>query len=451
MHAIKFLGAAGMVTGSNYRLTSDSGQQILLDMGMFQGVPQESAWNYQALQFDPRQISHAILTHAHLDHCGRLPVLTKNGFSGQIFMTAATHDLAELSLYDTAKVNADNGAQALFAEGDVKKCVSQMRVVDYHQEFSVGDFKVKFFDAGHLLGSTSVEIVDTKATGPFKKIVFSGDLGNSPQYIIRPTEFLSDADVVVMESTYGDKTHPADNPLKTIAAEINAVEHTGGTLLIPAFALERTQDILLMLGELLKTGMISRKTSYFLDSPMAIRATQVYREHPELFNTQTQEQFKHEDPFTFDGLDVVEDFRFSKKIKRIRGPKVIIAGSGMMTGGRILSHAKEFLPFKTTRLLLVGYQGEETLGRDILEGAPSVQIDKKTVPVRATISETESLSSHADQPRLIKWLSHIQGIKKVFLTHGDELPRQTLSQKIYSDLSLQNITLPKMNEEVALV
>lgn len=450
MKSIKFLGAAGMVTGSNYRLTSDSGQELLIDMGMFQGVSAETAWNFKPLEFDPKNLVGVILTHAHLDHSGRLPLLTMNGFRGQVWMTPPTYDLIELSLYDTAKIAADNPSQALFAEGDVRNFLRQARTVPYHQEFTVGDFKVFFRDAGHLLGSTSVEIIDTSATGELKKIVFSGDLGNTPQLIIRPTEKIASADVVVMESTYGDKSHPDQNPLDVLASEINTVEHTGGTLLIPAFALERTQDILVLIRQLRADGRIDHRTPFFLDSPMAIKATAFYRLYPDLFNKEALEKFKHEDIFNFEALEVVEDFRFSKKIKKFKGAKVIIAGSGMMTGGRILSHAKEFLPQKNTRLLLVGYQGEETLGREILEGAHSVQIDKLTVKIRAHINETQSLSSHADQPRLLNWLGNIRGVKKVFLTHGDEIPRQVLGEKIKSEIDISQIHLPKMNEEVTL-
>lgn len=439
-----------MVTGSCYLLTSDSGQEILIDMGMFQGVAEETAWNWQPLQFNPGSLVGMLLTHAHLDHCGRMPLLLKNGFNGNIYATAATRDLAEISLLDTAKVARDNPKQALFAEGDVRNIINLIQTVNYHQEFVVGDFRAIYYDAGHLLGSASIVITDTSASGDFKKIVFSGDLGNTPQYIIRPTEKIPDADVVVMESTYGDSTHPSDNPLNILTAEINAVEKTGGTLLIPAFALERTQDILLMIAELLKDDQISPKTAFFLDSPMAIRATDVYRKYPNLFNTATAEQFKHEDPFTFPGLEVVEDYKFSTKIKRVRGPKVIISGSGMMTGGRILAHAKEFLPQKNTRLLLVGYQGEETMGRAILEGATRVEIDKHFVPIRAHISETEALSSHADQPRLLDWLGNIAGVKKIFLTHGDETPRQVLGEKIKSDMGISDVLLPKMNEQMIL-
>ncbi len=444
MKQIKFLGAAGMVTGSSYKLTSDTGQEILIDMGMFQGLKEETAWNFQPLQFDPRNLTDVILTHAHLDHCGRLPLLWKHGFRGRIHMTPPTLDLATLVLNDTAKIASENPQTALFTDRDVRECLNQTHLVNYHQDFKLGDFNIKFIDAGHLLGSASLEITDSK------KFIFSGDLGNSPQLIIKPTEFFDSADYVVMESTYGNKTHPNDHPMDIIGNEINSVEKTGGTLLIPAFALERTQDILVLIKQLKTSGRINPRTPIFLDSPMGIKATQIYLDYADFWNPTAKEDFNHSVPFDFDGLEVVEEHRFSAKIKKIKGPKVIIAGSGMMTGGRILSHAKEFLSQKNTRVLMVGYQGEETLGREILEGADSVQIDKRSVPVRAAINQTESLSSHADQPRLFNWLQKIKGVQKLFLTHGDEEPRQVFSEKVKAELQIPETHLPKMNEEFEL-
>lgn len=433
-----------MVTGSCYQLTSTSGQKILIDMGMFQGLPSETAWNYTPLQFNPADLSGVILTHAHLDHCGRLPLLTKHGFHGQIYMTPATKDLVELSLYDTAKVATDNPSLALFAKQDVANTISQIKTVDYHLDFNLGSFHVRFSDAGHLLGSAITEIVE--ASG--KKIVFSGDLGNTPQLIINPTESIENSDFVVMESTYGDKTHPSDNPLDVLENEIKAIDQNGGTLLIPCFALERTQDILVLLGDLVRQERVNLNTAFFLDSPMAIKATDIYLNFSSLFNPQALKQFQYHNLFNFPNLEVVEDSKYSNKIKNHPGPKVIISGSGMMTGGRILSHAKFYLPQKNTRLLFVGYQGEETLGRQILEGATQASIDKHSFKIKATISDTQTLSSHADQPRLISWLQKIHGVKKVFLTHGDEEPRRVLSEKIKSDLAISQVFLPKMNEVI---
>jgi metallo-beta-lactamase family protein len=419
-------------------------------MGMFQGTQKEILWNFTPLEFTPSSLVGMILTHAHLDHCGRLPLLVKNGFRAPIFMTKATKDLTELSLYDTAKVARGNYTEPLFSEGDVTKAIDLMQTADYHQQFSVGDFKITFRDAGHLLGSASLEIIDTSASGEMKKIVFSGDLGNSPQLIIRPTELIDDADIVVMESTYGDKTHPEENPSDVLASEINEVEKTGGTLLIPAFALERSQDILLLIRDLIKNHKVSSRTPFFLDSPMAIKATEIYKQYKDLYNQETLSKYGSLDPFTFMGLEVIEDHKLSMKIKKIPGAKVIIAGSGMMTGGRILNHAKEFLPRKDTRLLLVGYQGEETLGREIRDGASHVQIDSHTIKINANINETEALSSHADQPRLLNWLAHIKGVKKVFLTHGEQYPREVLKEHIELDVRIKDVALPVMNEEVEL-
>ncbi len=454
MMDLKFLGAAGMVTGSCYQLTSSPNSSILIDMGMFQGTAKEAAWNFQPLQFNPQNIAAVILTHAHLDHCGRLPLLSRQGFTGTIFMTPATYDLVELILMDSAKIaksgHKDNN-RPLYTEEDVDQILRQVKTIGYHEEFKVADFTATFYDAGHLLGSASVTIDKRDDTGNKQTVVFSGDLGNTPQLILRPTELLDQAETVIMESTYGDRAHPTDNPSDILAQEIAAIEQTEGTLLIPAFALERTQDILVLLGDLVKCNRVSPRVAFFLDSPLAIRATEVYLHYPDLFNADFKKRLTVDNVFDFSGLEIVQDYKLSQRIKKFSGPKVIIAGAGMMTGGRILAHAAEFLPLRTTRLLLVGYQGEETLGREILEGAKRVQIDKRFVPIHASINETQALSSHADQPRLLNWLGAISGVKQVFLTHGDDGPRQVLAQKIKTDLGIDLIHTPQMNEVTSLV
>lgn len=453
---IKFLGAAGTVTGSSYVLTSGSGQSILIDLGMFQGLPVIDRLNYEPYEFDCSRLIGAVLTHAHLDHCGRLPIILPKGFTGKIWMTPATRDLTELSLFDTAKIadqdNREHQKPFLFDSELVTQTIEHFQNVEYRTPFQIGDFTITLRDAGHILGSASLEIVDNSANSEISKIAFSGDLGNSPEDLLEATEILGSADAVVMESTYGDRLHPSSDAVGAVQAEIHAVEMAGGdaTLLIPAFSLERTQELLHMIMHLKKNGKILAGTPVFLDSPMGEKATQVYMNYPQIFNTHIRGELQTSSPFDFPQLEIVPGHKESEAIYKMSAPKVIIAGSGMMTGGRIMGHAAHYLPMKSTRLLIVGFQGEGTLGRKLLEGAKQVMINGVAVQVNATVSNTESMSSHADQKQLLDWLRPIKNVKKVFLTHGDDGPRAALAEKITVELGLSNVTLPKMNQEVSL-
>jgi metallo-beta-lactamase family protein len=448
---IKFLGAAsGIVTGSSYVLTSGSGTSILIDLGMFQGVEKIEALNYEPFDCDGHSLAGVVLTHAHLDHCGRLPIILPLGFSGEIWTTPATRDLAELSLFDTAKIALQDDKPVLFNKELVEETVNRFHTVEYHTPFTIGDFTITMRDAGHILGSASLEIVDSHPNSAISKIVFSGDLGNSPEELARATETFSQADAVVMESTYGDRLHPSGDPRTAIQSEINTIETTGGTLLIPAFSLERTQEILHIIKHLKLSGTIAATTPIYLDSPMGKKATNIYARYPTLFNTHIQSEWSTGSPFTFPNLVVIEHREQTEALMTQSGPQVIIAGSGMMTGGKILSHAAHFLPIPTTRLLLVGYQGEETLGRTLLEGSKNITIDKRNVPVAATITDMPFLSSHADQSQLISWLKNIQSVQKLIITHGEDAPRAALAQKVSADLGITDITLPVLHQEVIL-
>lgn len=448
---VKFLGAAGTVTGSGYILTSQSDQSILIDLGMFQGPKEIEKLNYDPLDWDCSQLIGGVLTHAHLDHCGRLPILIRKGFKAPIWMTSPTRDLTELSLNDSAKVGReDRGDEALYGKDDVKQVVDMFKTVDYETVFTIGPFSIVMRDAGHILGSASLEITDLSSTSQYKKIVFSGDLGNTPEELVRPTEYIASADAVVMESTYGDKAHPAEDPEDVVISEINAVEASGGTLLIPAFSLERTQELLHMIAHAKSSARVQDETPVFLDSPMAERATEIYEKYPTLFNSEVRSDFQKKDPFDFPGLAITMKREDAKIIGLTNGPKVIIAGSGMMTGGRILNHAIAYLGQDSTRLLIVGYQGEGTLGRQIAEGGKHLSIEGVPVQVKATVSETHAMSSHADQPRLISWLKKIGGVKQVILTHGENMQRNILKQKLQTDLAYQNTKLPELNQQLEL-
>lgn len=447
---IKFLGAAGTVTGSSYVLTSGSGQSILIDLGMFQGLPEIDRLNYLQYEYDCSTLSGAVLTHAHLDHCGRLPILIPRGFKGTIWMTPSTKELTEISLIDSARIATEDKAKVLYDMQLAEKTFTHFKEIDYRMPFEIGDFRIFMRDAGHILGSATLEIEDRQANSPIQKIVFSGDLGNSPEDLTKETEMIDTADAVVMESTYGDRLHPNEDPVEMIRAEIQAIETLGGTLLIPAFALERTQELLHIIMHLKEEGKIKEETPVFLDSPMADKATEVYMNHHQLFNNHIQADFNRGSLFGFPGLQVVMRRAQSEGIYRHKGPKVIIAGSGMMTGGRIVGHAARLLPLASTRLLIVGYQGEGTLGRELMEGKREVVIEGTRIQVMGKVNVTHAMSSHADQSQLLEWLKHIKGVKQVFLTHGEDESRKTLSERIKKELSIPHVSLPSMNQEISL-
>ena len=445
---IKFLGASGTVTGSSYVLTSGSGQSIVIDLGMFQG-PEIEHLNYEPYDFDCKTLIGTVLTHAHLDHCGRLPILLPRGFTAPIWMTPETADLTELSLLDSAKIAKIEHKQILYDKELVIRTIEQFKRVYYRIPFTIGDFTITFRDAGHIMGSAIVEVVDAHPDSAISKIVFSGDLGNSPEDLLNETEIIDQADCVVMESTYGDRLHPTSDPNVALQSEINAVEASGGTLLIPAFSLQRTQELLHMLMHLKKDGKIKAATPVFMDSPMGTTATRIYTNYPEDFNAHIQSELKA-GAFTFPGLTIVGKPKQSESIHSEAGAKVIIAGSGMMTGGRIMEHAVHYLPISSTRLLIVGYQGEGTLGRALLEGARDVVIDDIPVRVAAAVSDTQSMSSHADQGQLMHWLKPIKQVKKIFLTHGDDIPREELAKRITQELGITDVTRPSIHQEISI-
>jgi metallo-beta-lactamase family protein len=446
--SIEFFGAAGdEVTGSNYLVTASDGSQVLVDFGMFQGSDELDRKNYDLLKFHPPSLTGVFLTHAHLDHCGRLPLLVYGGFEGKIYMTAPTRSFVEIILSDSARIaEKDRTKRPLYTMDEVDKVLRMIEIVPYDEEVKAGSFRAVFKDAGHILGSSSIILTDNESK---KSIVFSGDLGNTPQDLVKPTVYIDQADYVVMESTYGDKNHPTEDYRTIIQEEINAVEKAGGVLLIPAFAIERTQELLHIIHHLKKDGKVRAETPIYLDSPMGINVTEVYLDFQEFYSDEIKGHGE-DIPFNFEGLNIIDEASQSRGILEVPPPKVIIAGSGMMSGGRIMHHGLNYLKHETTRLLFVGYQAEETMGREILEGAQNVVIDKKQIPVRAKIRKIETLSSHADQQKLLKWVGHIKGVEKVMLTHGEKIQRETLSALITKELGIQQVILPHNEELVSL-
>jgi len=444
---VKFLGAAQMVTGSSYFLTSGK-TGVLIDDGMFQGKPEEVGLNLIKPEIDFDKLSAVVITHAHLDHCGRLPMLVNFGFKGPVFMTEATRALAELVLYDSAKIAKEEEAKSqIYTDEDVEKILKSVQLVEYGKPFSVGDFKITMFDAGHILGSASVLIEETKTK---KRVVFSGDLGNTPEPLIAPTEWIDRADTAIMESTYGDEVHGPRNEADMLAKFVQQAEKDGGVVLIPSFSIERAQELLFIFDQLKKQGKVSLEIPIFLDSPMAIKATQIFKDFPGLYSKKLQDQVKTDDPFDFPGLMICDSSEKSRQIKNLPGAKVIIAGSGMMSGGRVIHHAMNYLGDEKTQLVFVGYQAEGTMGRDIKDGQKSLNIWGNEIEVKAQIREIKTMSSHADQGQLISWLKKINGLKEVILIHGEELPRLVLSEKIRQELPGVKVQLPSVYQEIDL-
>ena len=443
MMRLKFLGAAGMVTGSCYFLQGVSGS-LVVDMGMFQGLNSREL-NTKWPEIDVSNLKGGLVTHAHLDHGGRLPLLVKMGYKGKVYMTAATRDLVELSLHDTVKISRESHGDKLFGEEEVMQLLSQVEILEIGETKVLDEFKVSFLRAGHILGAVSVLVEAQK-----KRIVFSGDLGTGESPLIKPPEPPEKADVVVLESTYGDRLHENEDEEKILKEEIKQISESNGVLLLPVFSIQRSQRVLHLLDHIQKKGGLPGGMKVYFDSPMAIEATKIFGKYRQYYGGEMANHSKKDDPFEFPGLVVTRDAWEKKIIRKDKGAKIIVAGSGMMSGGRMMGHAKEYLSKKNTRLLIVGYQAVGTLGRKIVNGDKLVNIDGVDVDVKAGIRQIHSMSAHADQEQLLLWLSKIKGVEKVILTHGEDEPRQVLGEKVKTMFGV-GVEKPLLNEDIGVI
>lgn len=419
----------------------------MVDFGMFQGKFEETTWNSQKPDINFDELTAVVLTHAHLDHCGRLPLLAKFGFQGPIFMTEPTKALVELVLYDAARIAQEDETRTLYTTDDVDTILGQVQLVSYDKSFVVGDFSLTMLDAGHILGSSSVLVEETSTK---RKIVFSGDLGNTPEPLLLPTETVNVAEMAVVESTYGDEIHGERHEKDTLSEIVAKAQMEGGTVLIPSFSIQRSQELLYIFDQLKKEGRVSNDLPVFLDSPMAIKATEIFKSFPGLYSKRLQEQAKSDSPFDFPNLILCDTSEKSRQIKNYMGVKVIIAGSGMMSGGRVIHHALNYLDDPKTQLVFVGFQAEGTMGREIQDGQKTLSILGEMVTVKAQLNEIKTMSSHADQGQVLSWLKKIANLKEVFLVHGEELPRLVLMEKIRQDLPGVKIVLPTIHQEIEL-
>lgn len=458
---ITFLGAAGTVTGSKF-LVSSGDSSVLVDCGLFQGLKELRLKNWEPLEVDPSTIDAVILTHAHLDHCGYLPRLVKDGFRGRIYATPNTIKLAEVVLRDSARIQVEdaeyasrkkfskhNPPVALYDENDAERAIALFTAEEFGLQVTVApDISVTFHPAGHILGAATLDL----AVGG-KRIVFSGDLGRAEHpLLVSPDAIPSGAlDGIVIESTYGDRTH--ETPTDCFATIITETIARGGSVLIPAFAVDRTEVILIALRELMEAGEIPR-VPILADSPMALKALDFYREAISSGSAEIREDIRTEwagrdpfDPGTLKELRTVEE---SKTANNPTAPCIIISASGMGTGGRVVHHLRGMLPNPLHTVILVGYQALGTRGRSLVDGAETVRMHGQEVPVKARIEQVQSFSVHADGGELVQWLqSASEAPARVFVVHGEAEVAQTFAQRVRDSTHWETL-VPRAGETVGL-
>ncbi len=460
---ITFHGAAGTVTGSQH-LIEVNGKTIMLDCGLFQGKRKEAFERNRSDFCRGREVDALILSHAHIDHSGRIPCLVKNGFNGDIICTSATRDLCAVMLMDSAfiqekdvefvnkrrKKNRQNPFEPLYTKADVARAMEQFVGLSYnrsHQLFP--GVRLTLADAGHMLGSAHVILdIDDQETGKSKRLVFSGDIGRPGIPIIRdPVPLTGGADILIMESTYGNRTHPPYiETEKELERIVNETAQRGGTLLIPAFAVGRTQQLVYALHKLHSSGAIP-DLPVFVDSPLATRTTDIFRLHPEVYDAESREFLLTDDdknPFGFGRLKYTQSVEQSKALNMMKGPMVIISASGMMEGGRILHHLCSRIEDRRNTILIAGWQAPNTLGRKIVEKEEIVRIFGDEYRMRAQVEVQTGFSGHADHDGLMDFVRVMdKKPEQTFIVHGEEEASQVLANDLRTELGLQNVVVPE--------
>lgn len=444
-----FYGGVGSVTGANFML--DTGQTaILVDCGLVQGSEFAPEINASPFVYNPADIDVLLVTHAHADHIGRIPKLVKDGFAGKIYSTTPTKELAQVMLEDALVVMKyeyeQYGRQLLYEASDIAKALSLWQTVEYNEEFMIDDIAVHYEDAGHILGSGSVHLKRGE-----NKIVFSGDIGNVPQPLLNSPAIPTGYQYLVMESVYGDRKHEqVAERSALLASYILDTIKNHGTLIIPAFSLERTQAMLLEINNLVEQKIIP-SIPVFLDSPLAIKVTGIYRRHKNYLKDEVREQISNgDDIFDFAGLKFTETIKDSHEIDQVKGAKVIIAGSGMSHGGRIRRHEQNYLDDPKTTVLLVGYQSVGSLGRLLQDGAKKIEIDGEPIKVKAKIARIAGFSGHADRDQLLEYVANGADIKsQIFVAMGEERSSLFLVQRLRDYLGVKAVA-PTENEEVEI-
>ena len=459
---LEFLGAAGTVTGSKF-LLEVAGRRLLVDCGLYQGLKELRQRNWEPLPVEPRSIDHVVLTHAHLDHSGYLPRLCRDGFCGAVHATRATADLLRILLPDSGHLQEEDAeyhnrrgtsrhvpALPLYTEEDGMRAAARVQGIRYGQRLPLtGAISVTFAQAGHILGSATIGVDVTTEQGS-RRIVFSGDVGRYDSPILPDPAPIGDADYIVVESTYGDRRHDPTPVLDQLERVMKAALARGGAIVVPAFAVGRTQELMYHLTLLWRAGRLPRLASY-VDSPMAIDATEIYRAHPEEFDEDMRALLVAGlSPLKWGDFQMTRAQTESKALNAIPDPVLIISASGMVTGGRVLHHLRRRLPDPRSTVLLVGYQAVGTRGRALEEGASTVRIFGENVPVRAHIETVPRLSAHADADGLLRWLrtaSHPP--RRLFVVHGEPEPAAALAGRVTRELGW-NVSVPAYRDRVTI-
>ena len=456
---LSFHGAAGMVTGSCH-LVEAAGRRILIDCGLLQGSRELDHENADPFGFDAAAIDCVLLTHAHLDHCGRLPLLMHRGFRGEIIATAPTRELTRLVLLDSARLQEEEAHrrgrhrrrhgeepqdQPLYTLTEALNSLDLfVKPARYGEPVVLAPgLQATFHEAGHILGSASI-LLEAEENGRARSVLFSGDLGGSGHALLNPPAPPGRADIVVMESTYGDRLHRSyAESVAEFDAAITATFARGGNVLIPTFALERAQELLFSIHAAVAAGRLQRSVQVFLDSPMAISATEIFSRYPESCGPAVADAIRAgDDPFHAPGLHFIHEASESMAINRIAGGAIIMAGSGMCTGGRIRHHLRHNLWRSDASVVFVGFAAKGTLARRIIDGAPSVRVFDEDIPVRAHVYTINGFSGHADQQQLLAWHAAISGVERTFLVHGEQEAMQTLAEK----LGAERVAMPRLHE-----
>lgn len=463
---IAFHGAARAVTGSKHLIKMDNGMQILLDCGMFQGMGEFTDKLNNYFGFKPSEVGIMILSHAHIDHCGLLPRLVAEGFSGPIYATPATMDLARILMMDSAKIHEQDAEYAnrhlnidqpeqlpLFTEEDVIKTMGQFKIVEYNEQHDISeDISLRFTDAGHVVGSAAVHL-SLKENGRTTQLTFSGDIGRYADLLLRSPQTFAQADYIIMESTYGDSLHKDQLPIEDLLLEIiqQTCQNRKGKLIIPAFSVGRTQEILFALNSLELKGKLP-DLNYYVDSPLAAQATQVLKNHPDVYNNGAKQLLKiDEDIFAFKGLKFVESATESKALNQDSRPCVIISSSGMAEGGRVRHHIRNNIGNDKNTILLVGYCDPNSLGGQLMAGKPSVYLFGEELQVIAEVRTIKSMSAHGDYQDLLRFLScqDPKKNKQIFLVHGEYEVQQRFADHL-RDTGFKHIAIPSYHQEYDL-
>lgn len=462
---IQFFGAARTVTGSKHIITTESSKKILLDCGFFQGRGQESDYLNRHLGFDPKEIDYVILSHAHIDHSGNIPNLVQQGFKGPIYCTSATYDLCKIMLSDSAHIQENDlkhvnkrrdkrGEELLkpiYTIAEVELALKQFITVPYNHTLKIDEgIKVTFTDSGHILGSAAVNL-EIKEKGEYRKICFTGDIGRYNGSILKDPEPFPQCEILISESTYGDRLHDDNNMSEKALYEViyNTCVVKKGKLIIPAFSLGRTQEVVFALDKMASSRQLP-PIQVYVDSPLSISATNVMRAHPECFNEDMIEYMeKDADPFGFEKLHYIQDVDISKKLNDIKDPCIIISASGMIEAGRIKHHVKNNISDPNNTILIVGYAEPSSIGGKIRAGEKIVKIFGEECEVLADVVVLDSYSAHADYKEMLKYFEcqDKKKIKQIFLVHGEYETQLNFKEKLL-DAGYRHITIPALKDEI---